>query len=196
MKIILVLLGILIVVQEPTIRIPINANEIYLTSIGDFGIERKARPGIPEHLHSGVDILPPNNNYNTREEIYPLAKGVVISKRTDGPYAQLIIEHDHTDGIFWSVYEHIAEINVDLFQPVDTHTPLARFFLAYELDEIGWQFNHFHFEILKRQPIKLEVKEDKPERLFSSYSLTCYTKESLMDHFYDPLKFLRKKTSN
>ncbi len=196
LKFFLLLLAFISAVQNPSIRIPIEAEEIRLTRIGNFGINRKARPGIPAHLHTGIDILPPNKNYYSNEPIFPIAKGIVISKRTDGPYAQLIIEHDQSDRVFWTVYEHIAEIQVELFQPVDTNTPIARFFMANELDKIGWQFNHFHFEILKKQPIKIEIEAGKPERLFNSFSLICYTKESLHSHFYDPIKFLKSKTSN
>lgn len=147
-------------------------------------------------MHTGIDILPPDKNYFTEESIFPIARGVVISKRTDGPYAQLIIEHDQNDNIFWSVYEHITDIKVELFQPVDTRTPIARFFKADELDRIGWQFNHFHLEILKKQPIKIEKDEDNPERLFSSYSLNCYTEDVLHNYFHNPLQFLASKISN
>jgi hypothetical protein len=35
---------------------------VQLTSIGQFGLLRKTRPGIPAHLHTGADIKRPNNN--------------------------------------------------------------------------------------------------------------------------------------
>lgn len=180
---------------QSSYRIPIDG-DLHLTQIGDFGIIRKARPGIPAHLHTGIDILPPDENYRSKESIYPIAKGVIISKRTDGAYGQLIIEHDTEDGTFWSVYEHITEIEVDLFQAVEIKTSIARFFNEAELNEIGWQFNHFHLEILKKQPISIKPDERNPERLFSSYSLSCYTEESLKEHFYDPIQFLTSKSLN
>lgn len=181
---------------SPTPRIPIgqpnqiSVQEIELTEIGAFGLLRKARPGIPAHLHTGIDIKPPNDNYLTDEYIYPIAKGVIISKRSDGPFAQIVIEHETENEIYWSLYEHINDIQVDLFQPVDIDQPLARFFKVSELDEIGWQFNHFHFEILKKRPIQLKPDHRNPERLFNSYTLICYTQSELNEHFYDPLEFL------
>ncbi|WP_420318334.1 M23 family metallopeptidase [Ekhidna sp.] len=179
--------------QASHFGLPIKSKDIALTEIGNFGVERKARPGIPAHLHSGIDIRPPNNNYLTQEYIYPIAKGVVISKRTDGPFAQLIIEHELEGEILWTVYEHIAAIEVDLFEPVKKGTTIARFFLANELDNIGWQFNHFHFEILRKRPIELKPSHKNPERLFSSYSLSCHSPEDLIEHFYDPVVFLADK---
>lgn len=169
-----------------------SVQNIRLTSIGTFGEYRKARPGIPAHLHSGIDIKPPKENYETDEFIYPITQGVVISKRTDGPFAQIIIEHQNDHSTYWTLYEHIADIQVDLFQPVAIDQPLARFFQVAELDKIGWQFNHFHFEVLKKRPLKIKVEEDNPERLFSSFSLVCYTEAQLQNHFYDPIEFLRK----
>ena len=80
-----------------------------LTSIGQFGLRRKARPNIPSHLHTGIDIKRPHQNY-LDEPIYPIAAGKVISKRIDGPYAQLIIEHELNRRKVWSLYEHIAGI--------------------------------------------------------------------------------------
>ena len=59
-----------------------------------------------------------------------------------------------------------------------------------ELDRYGWQFDHFHFEILKEQPIKLSVEKSKPNRLFASYTLVSYTQEDLHKYFYAPIDFL------
>lgn len=184
------------------VRVPIgnenriSVNAIELTEIGAFGVQRKARPGIPSHLHTGIDIKPPNENYLTDEFIYPIAKGVIISKRTDGPFAQLIIEHETQNEIFWSLYEHITDIQVELFQPVNSDEPLARFFNAIELDQIGWQFNHFHFEILKTRPIQLRPDESNPERLFNSFTLICKTPSALANHFHSPIEFLEEKLNH
>jgi len=70
-----------------------NISMIELSDIGDFGLMRKPRPNVPQHYHTGIDIKRPNNNYKN-EPIYPIAKGKVISKRDDGPYANIIIEHE------------------------------------------------------------------------------------------------------
>ena len=165
---------------------------IELTAIGQFGLLRKARPGIPAHLHTGIDFKRPTNNYDD-EPIFPIAQGTVISKRDDGPYAQLIIEHEG-DEPFWTVYEHIAGIEVALFEPVTPDQPIARFMNLQELDRYGWQFDHFHFEVLKAPPIQLKVDGvQNPERLFASHTLTCYTEADLAEKFYDPMVFLKER---
>ncbi len=68
-------------------------SEIQLTEIGKFGLIRKARKTVPSHIHTGIDIKRPNKNY-INEPVFAISQGEVISKRTDGPYAQLIIEHE------------------------------------------------------------------------------------------------------
>ncbi|WP_289054038.1 M23 family metallopeptidase [Carboxylicivirga marina] len=174
--------------------IPINApigsstSLLKLTEIGEFGLMRKERPGVPAHFHTGIDIKRPSNNYQS-EPIFPIANGIVISKRVDGPYAQLIIEHEGEQR-FWTVYEHIAGIEVNLFDRVKHDQPIARFMNRNELNRYGWQFDHFHFEILKVEPMRLKQEQSKPERLFASYTLACYTKEDLDKYFYHPLDFL------
>ncbi|MFW6224639.1 MAG: M23 family metallopeptidase [Bacteroidota bacterium] len=167
-----------------------SVNTLELTKIGAYGVLRKARPGVPAHYHTGIDIKRPSPNYRD-EPIFPITEGIVISKRTDGPYAQLIIEHGQ-DKKFWTVYEHIAGIYVHVGEPVNTHTPIARFMNKSELDQYGWQFDHFHFEILKSKPIRLEHDDAHPDRHYASYTLVCYTIEELNAHFYDPFAFLSK----
>jgi len=82
---------------------------IHLTEIGKFGLIRKARANIPEHYHTGIDIKRPGNNYKD-EPVYPIARGKVISKRSDGPYANIIIEHEINGSRFWTLYEHVSGI--------------------------------------------------------------------------------------
>ncbi|WP_237275900.1 M23 family metallopeptidase [Tenacibaculum ovolyticum] len=177
-------------------RLPVNVlernsvNSLKLTKIGEFGLLRKERPKVPAHYHTGIDIKRPTNNYES-EPIFPIFEGVVISKREDGPYAQLIIEHGDNHK-FWTVYEHIAGIEVNLYDHVNIDTKIARFMNKRELNRYGWQFDHFHFEVLKVQPFKLKRNNLKLERLFSSYTLVAYTKEDLNKYFYDPLDFLEE----
>lgn len=167
-------------------------SQITLTDIGEFGLMRKERPGIPAHYHTGIDIKRPTRNYFD-EPIFPVKDGLVISKRTDGPYAQLIIEHQDGRGKFWTLYEHIAGIEVELHQPVSPDRPIARFMNKKELDEYGWQFDHFHFEVLKTRPLALKPDSTKPERHFSSYTLTCYTRDDLRKYFHHPMEFLKER---
>ena len=176
-------------------NLPINSSDrksidfIRLTDIGEFGLLRKERPGVPSHYHTGIDIKRPSNNYHN-EPIFAISEGRVISIRKDGPYAQVIIEHGDSD--FWTVYEHIAGIRVELYQQVNPNTPIARFMNKEELHKYGWQFDHFHFEVLKIPPTRLKKNSTKPFRLFSSYTLACYTKDDLKRYFYDPIEFLKK----
>jgi murein DD-endopeptidase MepM/ murein hydrolase activator NlpD len=160
-----------------------------LTSIGKFGLPRKARPHVLAHLHTGIDIQRPYSNYEN-EPVFPMAPGIVISKRNDGPYAQLIIEHFLDGEKIWTCYEHIAGIKVKVRDRVEPKVPIARFMNKKELDTFGWQFDHFHFEVLKVKPMALVPGAKTPERFFNSYSLVCYSEKELEDHFYSPVNFL------
>ena len=165
-----------------------DIEDLRLSEIGAFGLIRKSRPGIPAHLHTGIDIKRPRNNYDD-EPVFPITDGVVISKRTDGPYAQLIIEHDGEE-LFWTIYEHVSGIRVNLNERVYANQPIARFMNREELNQYGWQFDHFHFEVLKKPPIILKRDEKNPDRRFASFTLSCRTAEELEEHFYDPIDFL------
>jgi hypothetical protein len=174
------------------IHSPIKADlyEIKITDIGQFGLLRKPRPGIPAHFHTGIDIMRPTDNY-VDEPIFPIARGKVISKRHDGPYANLIIEHDYLGIKFWSLYEHISGIIVNLNDDVFPNQPIAHFMNKSELDRYGWQFDHFHLEILKVRPMKLEPNEEHPALLYKAYSLVCYTEDDLNKYYYNPIIFLQ-----
>ncbi len=163
---------------------------IQLTGIGTFGHHRPARPNVRAHLHSGIDIERPGRNYRD-EPVYPAAKGKVISLRDDGPFAQVIIEHDlNEQARVWTVYEHVAGITVSIADEVNPFVPIARFMTKEELDEFGWQFDHFHFEILKKAPRPLKPSEKTPYRFFGVYNLECYSQIDLDKYYYDPLEFI------
>ena len=157
--------------------VPINTfdrhdgSSIKLTKIGQFGLERKTRPGVDEHLHTGIDIRRPNDNY-INEPIFSIGNGKIISLRDDGRYSQIIIEHSSENGKkYWSVYEHVSGINVQLYEMVNPNIPIARFMNKEELNEYGWQFDHFHLEIMKKKPIKVAMR--KPALLSFCYLLEC-----------------------
>jgi hypothetical protein len=163
---------------------------IKLTEIGEFGLLRKARVDIPEHYHTGIDIKRPGKNYES-EPIFPVAKGLVISNRTDGPYANLIIEHVINGQKIWTLYEHISGIRVKVGDIVDLNSPVARFMNKAELNKYGWQFDHFHLEIIKVMPIRTNPSRENPERFYNSYSLICYTRSDLQKYYFDPVSFLK-----
>ena len=164
-------------------------HSLTLTAIGGFGMVRKPRPGVPSHLHTGIDIRRPRPDYGN-EPVFPIAKGVVISRRTDGPFAQIIIEHTLEGVQFWTVYEHIAGITAELSAAVDPMTPIGRFMNRGELQRYGWQFDHVHFEVLRTKPFPLKPDVRNPERRCASYTLQCHTAAELERYFYDPTVFL------
>ena len=167
-------------------------DEIKLTKIGDFGHPRKARSGIPAHLHSGIDIRRPQPNYDN-EPVFTIYSGWVISLRNDGPFAQIIIEHQFPDGQkFWSAYEHVAGIRVEVGDTVSPENPIARFMNKGELDRFGWQFDHLHLEILKIPPRLIIPKDNRPQRCFMTYNLECYSWEDLEKYYYNPVEFMRR----
>lgn len=175
--------------------LPINVpnrqslENVQLTSIGRYGLMRKSRSGIPAHLHTGIDLNRPNPNYHF-EPVFPAAMGQVISLRTDGPYAQVIIQHSLTDHTsLWTVYEHVAGIRVKLHELVHPHRPIARFMNKDELDLHGWQFDHVHFEIMKAKPPTRKPDEKKPFCYFGTYCLVCYTWNDLENRYYNPMVF-------
>jgi murein DD-endopeptidase MepM/ murein hydrolase activator NlpD len=184
-----------------TFKLPINSYNreeisfIQLTQIGKFGKLRKSRSGIPAHLHTGIDIKRPNQNYYD-EPIYSIGEGMIISVRDDGPFALIIIEHNLNGKLFWSEYEHVAGIKVMVGDWVDQNTQIARFMNKSELNKYGWQFDHFHFEILKIPPQKVKLRKNLPQYFYKPYNLICYNFEDLMLRYYNPLDFLNKLINN
>jgi murein DD-endopeptidase MepM/ murein hydrolase activator NlpD len=93
------------------------------SKIGQFGLMRKARPGIPAHYHTAADFMRPSGNYED-EPIFPAARGIVISQRNDGPFAQVIIEHTESDTV-WTVYEHLAGVKAVVGDTINPHQSAA-----------------------------------------------------------------------
>ncbi len=193
----LFLLSIAFGPRDPLPLLPVQTENrrsmgsLRLTDIGQFGLPRKARKTVPAHLHTGIDIARPGTNYKD-EPILPIADGVVISTRNDGPYAQVIIAHELNQTMFWTVYEHVAGIRVKPGDPVNPKTVIARFMNKDELNRFGWQFDHFHFELLKNPPMKLAPDKRTPTRHYASYTLICHTDAELQKYFYDPLILLKQ----
>ena len=168
-----------------------SLEKLTLTHIGAFGAARKPRPGVPSHLHTGIDIKRPSENY-INEPVFSACRGVIISLRNDGPFAQVIVEHHMKDSIrVWTVYEHIAGITSVLGDTVFPEKPFARFMNKNELNNLGWQFDHVHFEVLRKSPVPLKPGHANPFRRFNTYGLTCYNREDLIDAYYAPMDFFR-----
>ena len=75
---------------------------------------------------------------------------------------------------------------------MDPQKPIAQFMNKNELNKLGWQFDHFHLEILKVKPLPLKPEAKHPERFYTSYLLKCFRKEELDRYYFNPLDFLRK----
>jgi murein DD-endopeptidase MepM/ murein hydrolase activator NlpD len=185
--------------EDHTWLLPVGSDDrrdwasVRITRIGMFALERRPRPGIPAHLHTGIDIKRPKANH-TDEPIFAASGGKVISLRDDGPFAQLIIAHRMADGgSVWTVYEHIAGIRVAVGEVISPAAPIARFMNKQELDRFGWQFDHVHFEVLKHRPRALMPSADTPYRFFATYSLACHTLHDLQRYYHDPIEFLEKQ---
>lgn len=183
------------VLSNPVFFVPIeienrqNISQIQLTEIGKFGVWRRERPNVPAHFHTGIDIKRPNNNYSN-QPIYPVTVGKVISIRRDGPFANIIVEHSLNNQTFWTLYEHIAGIKVKINENVHPLVPIARFMNKEELNKFGWQFNHFHLEILKEKPIRINPTKKLQERFYNSYSLICFSHNDLNNYYYNPIEFI------
>lgn len=174
--------------------LPVNAtnNEVALTRIGNFGELRAARTGIPAHYHTGVDIVRPSSNYENLP-VFPAHAGVVVSVRTDGPFSQIIIEHQMPKDTLWTVYEHVHVVHESVGDTVTPSDTIAFFFSREELDRYGWQFDHLHFEILKARPLRVAPSSKLPNRRFQTFAVTCYSRELLDERQYNPLLFLHDK---
>ena len=163
-----------------------------LTGIGQFGLKRKARPTVPVHFHTGIDLKRPSNKY-ANEPVYAAGQGKVISMRNDGPFSQIIIEHPlNSRDTLWTVYEHILGISCHAGETVTGNTVIARFFNKAELDKYGWQFDHIHFEIMKARPLKVKTNSKFPEYHYKTYAITCYTTDELHKRMINPLEYFKK----
>jgi hypothetical protein len=60
-----------------------------------------------------------------------------------------------------------------------------------ELNRYGWQFDHFHLEILRVRPIAQKPDMKNEGRFFNSYSLMCLTPDDLNRYYFNPEKFLK-----
>lgn len=183
------------IVLKPDFYLPIQVKNrtdwslVKLTSIGQYRLVRKSRPEVPQHLHTGIDFARPSDNYKF-EPIFPVYNGTVISIRDDGPFAQIIIQHKMNNLQFWTVYEHVSGIKVSIGDEVNPANPIARFMNRNELDRFGYQFDHFHFEVLKNKPLKIHPAKKLPQRQYSAPTLTCYSETDLMKNYYNPELFL------
>jgi hypothetical protein len=76
-----------------------------------------------------------------------------VSIIDDGPYSQVVMKHVYENSIYWTVYEHIRVKVKEIGKKLTVHDTIGFFFNRSELDKYGWQFDHFHFEIIRVEPV-------------------------------------------
>ncbi|MBC8044740.1 MAG: M23 family metallopeptidase [Rhizobacter sp.] len=163
-----------------------------LTNIGAFALPRKSRPTVSAHLHAGIDFARPAADKDT-VRVFAASAGKVISVRTDGAFAQIIIEHHDRGKKLWTVYEHVAGIKVRPGETVSSQTNIGRLMSREELGHYGSQFNHLHFEVMIVPPKPLVPTARTPHRYFMTYALECETEAELLQRYTNPLEFFKVK---
>ncbi|MBC8043263.1 MAG: M23 family metallopeptidase [Rhizobacter sp.] len=169
-----------------------SLRNVRLTNIGAFALPRKTRPTVSTHLHAGIDFARWARDKDT-VRVFAASAGKVISVRTDGAFAQIIIEHHDRGKKLWTVYEHVAGIRVRPGEMVSSQTVIARLMSREELVHYGWQFNHLHFEILIAPPKPLVPTLRTPHRYFMTYALECETEAELLQRYINPPEFFKSR---
>lgn len=169
--------------------------KLSLTAIGEFGLWRKDRPGIPGHFHSGLDLARPVPDQQ-EVLIHPVASGTLISIRQKGPWSQVIIEHGKGRSVWWSVYEHFIPDNAKPGDTVHPDRPIGRLMRIPELNQYGWQFNHLHLELMKSAPKPLKPTTHEPGRRYITHGLSCFTMEQLRSAYWNPADWLPVSQGN
>jgi hypothetical protein len=165
-------------------------DDVKLSNIGRFGLLRVARPTVPAHYHTGIDIVRPDTNY-WNQPVFPASKGNIVSIIDDGPFSQIIIMHEAGGKNYWTVYEHLHVREKDIGKEVDWNDTIGWYFNKNELTTYGWQFDHLHFEILKIEPAPVKPTKRYPARQYQTYAITCSTKKELETRQENPVEFLR-----
>jgi murein DD-endopeptidase MepM/ murein hydrolase activator NlpD len=139
-----------------------------------FGASRKTpRKG---HLHSGIDL-----SGKLSEEVFPIAPGIVERHYWIFPNLAVAVKHILPDGSsLYSVYVHLADVQVREGDQVDEHTRLGRIFNKMEIEISGFRTPHLH----------LEIRKDFSDNGKSSFS--SMSQVALEQHLIDPIHFLNK----
>lgn len=139
--------------------------------------------------HTGVDLQ--NGGDWGRlggpgEAVYAMGPGRVFGIYGKPPNRRVIIAHQLPSGKkFWSCYLHVEAIRVRPGQRVDAWTVIARRLNSRELRKYGRDYNHLHFEILRRLPPWRNHKY----RWMSQY---CYSTKQVDRYFHNPETFLKQ----
>ncbi len=154
-------------------------NKLTEKIIGQYGVHRSSN--VHGHKHSGIDI-----QGDFGETVYSIGKGTIIKIFREFPHKTIYIQHnENDDALFYSVYIHVEDIQINIGDPVSENTPIARIFNREELILANFGTPpHLHFEI--RHNI-----DDMGEATFKSMTLS-----ELNKYCIDPLKFFNKSLIN
>ncbi|MFO8062793.1 MAG: M23 family metallopeptidase [bacterium] len=159
----------------------------YITPSGEYGIWRKPYNNIPGHFHSGIDFKNPGSRPGEIEPVFSCSSGRVVSVLNNGSSSSVIIRHRHNGGYIYSTYTHITDIVVSPGDSVSHRSVIASFIDKPHLDVWGEYLNHLHFEILKKEPMYIGIRQNT--KTYLSYSIECRTGKQLNELFYNPRLF-------
>lgn len=135
------------------------------------------------HFHTGIDIMNPKGGLC--EKIFAASRGEVVSIYTIEPNRGVMIKHIlPSRETVYSVYVHVTNVQVKIGDIVTSDTVIATLMDKQQLNNFGWEYNHLHFEILKK-PRTCEIGK------ILSYSTKCRTIKEVEKHFYNPIDFLQ-----
>lgn len=124
-------------------------------------------------------------------KVFAAATGKVVSIYAAEPNRAIMIQHLLPTGTaIYSVYVHVTNIKVSKGDIVRNTTHIADLMTKTQLDIYGWEFNHLHFEILKKPRVH-QVNGN-----YLSYSTKCKTKEDVRKNFQNPTLFLENMWAN
>lgn len=136
---------------------------------GDY--RSSAKPG---HKHAGIDL---KGSYG--EPVYAIGTGQVIEVFRSFPHRSIVVEHRLPDSSsIYSVYTHVAAVDVAVGDRVTEDSNLARIFTKEELGKADFGTPpHLH----------LEIRRSFEDR--GSASWRSMTMEALNEYCRDPLEF-------
>ena len=135
------------------------------------------------HFHTAIDIMNPKGGPG--EKVFAASRGEVVSIYAIEPNRAVMIKHTLPSlETVYSVYVHVTNIQVKIGDMVTSDTIIATLMDKQQLNNFGWEYNHLHFEILKK-PRTCEIGK------ILSYSTKCRTIKEVEKHFYNPISFLK-----
>jgi murein DD-endopeptidase MepM/ murein hydrolase activator NlpD len=111
-----------------------------------------------------------------------MANGAVCSIHLSDPHPTVVVKHRLADGsTLYTVYKHLAEIDVANGQQVTPATRIGRLYTADEARRLGGSYDHLHLEV---------------RTAFDDYGVASWltmTRRELDARFVNPLPFLKER---